>query len=45
MVQSMAGEGRLKPEEAASHPQRLLLIRALEPEADGAPDMRLYEAQ
>ncbi|MFJ9159230.1 MerR family transcriptional regulator [Streptomyces griseoviridis] len=45
MVQSMVDEGRLSPEEAASHPQRSLLIRALGQGADGTPDMRLHDAQ
>ncbi|MFJ7494449.1 protein phosphatase 2C domain-containing protein [Streptomyces sp. NPDC097727] len=45
MVQSMVDEGRLTPEEAASHPQRSLLIRALGQGADAIPDMRLHDAQ
>lgn len=45
MVQSMVDEGRLSPEEAASHPQRSLLVRALGPEVDTTPDMRLHDAQ
>ncbi|GAA3311094.1 MerR family transcriptional regulator [Streptomyces cinereospinus] len=45
VVQSMVDEGRLSPEEAASHPQRSLLVRALGPGADTTPDMRLYDAQ
>ncbi|MEV7432587.1 MerR family transcriptional regulator [Streptomyces griseoviridis] len=45
MVQSMVDEGRLSPEEAASHPQRSLLIRALGQGVDGTPDMRLHDAQ
>jgi serine/threonine protein phosphatase PrpC/DNA-binding transcriptional MerR regulator len=45
MVQSMVDEGRLSPEEAASHPQRSLLIRALAHGADSAPDMRLHDAR
>ncbi|WP_205571404.1 MerR family transcriptional regulator [Streptomyces sp. YIM 130001] len=45
MVQSMVDEGRLSPEEAASHPQRSLLARALGPGADAAPDMRLHDAE
>ncbi|GAA0921094.1 MerR family transcriptional regulator [Streptomyces thermoalcalitolerans] len=45
MVQSMVDEGRLSPEEAASHPQRSLLIRALGQGADSAPDMRLHDAR
>ncbi|WP_318213405.1 MerR family transcriptional regulator [Streptomyces sp. SCL15-6] len=45
MVQSMVDEGRISPEEAVSHPQRSLLIRALRQGADGTPDMRLHDAQ
>ncbi|MDX3097187.1 protein phosphatase 2C domain-containing protein [Streptomyces sp. ME19-03-3] len=45
MVQLMVDEGRLRPEEAASHPQRSLLIRALGQGADSTPDMRLHDAQ
>ncbi|MFI0908802.1 protein phosphatase 2C domain-containing protein [Streptomyces sioyaensis] len=44
MVQSMVDEGRLSVEEAASHPQRSLLVRALGPGADTTPDMRLHDA-
>lgn len=45
VVQSMVDEGRLSPEEAASHPQRSLLIRALAQGADDTPDMRLHDAR
>lgn len=45
VVQSMIDEGRIGPEEAASHPQRSLLIRALGRGADGTPDMRLQDAR
>ncbi|MFE3146712.1 MerR family transcriptional regulator [Streptomyces sp. NPDC059218] len=45
MVQSMVDEGRLSPEEAASHPQRSLLVRALGRGADGTPDVRLHDAR
>ncbi|MEV6116233.1 MerR family transcriptional regulator [Streptomyces sp. NPDC052109] len=45
LVQSMIDEGRLSPEEAASHPQRSLLVRALGQGADTTPDMRLHDAQ
>ncbi|MGW1226278.1 MerR family transcriptional regulator [Streptomyces sp. NPDC002530] len=45
MVQSMVDEGRITPEEAASHPQRSLLVRALGAEADAAPDLRLHDAR
>ncbi|WP_457459993.1 PP2C family protein-serine/threonine phosphatase [Streptomyces sp. TE5632] len=45
VVQSMVDEGRLSPEEAASHPQRSLLIRALGRGADATPDMHLHDAR
>ncbi|MFF4249111.1 protein phosphatase 2C domain-containing protein [Streptomyces sp. NPDC001822] len=45
MVQSMVDEGRLTPEEAASHPQRSLLVRALGQGGQGSPDMRLHDAR
>lgn len=45
MVQSMVDEGRLSPEEAVSHPQRSLLIRAMGRGADATPDMRLHDAR
>ncbi|MEV6165064.1 MerR family transcriptional regulator [Streptomyces sp. NPDC052052] len=45
MVQSMVDEGRLSPEEAASHPERSLLVRALGPGADTTPDLRLHDAR
>ncbi|MFJ2583908.1 protein phosphatase 2C domain-containing protein [Streptomyces sp. NPDC087538] len=45
LVQSMVDEGRISAEEAVSHPQRSLLIRALGQGADGTPDMRLHDAR
>lgn len=45
LVQSMVDEGRLTPEEAASHPQRALLIRALGLGADDTTDMGLHDAR
>ncbi|MFF3782827.1 protein phosphatase 2C domain-containing protein [Streptomyces sp. NPDC001933] len=45
LVQSMVDEGRVSAEEAVSHPQRSLLIRALGQGADGTPDMRLHDAR
>lgn len=41
VVQSLLDEGRLTPEEATSHPQRALLLKAL---GTGAPDVKLHEA-
>ncbi|MEU9636559.1 MerR family transcriptional regulator [Streptomyces tendae] len=45
VVQSMVDEGRITPEEAASHPQRSLLLRALGPGADATAEMRLQDAR
>jgi serine/threonine protein phosphatase PrpC len=51
VVQSMIDAGRLTPEEAASHPQRSLLLRALAASADlpsaeaGTPDLSWHDAQ
>ncbi|MEZ7154397.1 MerR family transcriptional regulator [Streptomyces sp. MAD19A] len=45
VVQSLIDEGRLTPEEAASHPQRSLLLRALGRGADATPDLRLHDAR
>jgi serine/threonine protein phosphatase PrpC len=43
-VQSLIDEGRLTPEEAASHPQRSLLLRALQG-GGAAADLKLREAR
>jgi protein phosphatase len=46
LVQSMVDEGRLTAEEAASHPQRSLLVRALGAGTGSAvPELRLQDAQ
>jgi serine/threonine protein phosphatase PrpC len=44
-VQSLVDEGRLTPEEAWSHPQRALLIRALMGTGRGRPDLSLHTAR
>jgi PPM family protein phosphatase len=44
VVQSLVDEGRLTPEEAASHPQRAILIRALNGGRGAEPDLQLQEA-
>jgi PPM family protein phosphatase len=44
VVQAMVDAGRLTPDEAASHPQRSLLLRALAAEAR-TPDLSLHDAQ
>ncbi|MFM9022226.1 MAG: Stp1/IreP family PP2C-type Ser/Thr phosphatase [Solirubrobacterales bacterium] len=38
LVEEMVRQGRLTPEEAAIHPQRSIITRALGPEADVEPD-------
>lgn len=43
-VQSLVDEGRMSPEEAASHPQRAALLRALQSDGTGEPDLHLREA-
>ncbi|GGV58105.1 MerR family transcriptional regulator [Streptomyces griseoloalbus] len=46
VVQSMIDEGRLTPEEAVSHPQRTLLLKALTGTGTAAsPDLRLHDAR
>ncbi|EFL31894.1 magnesium or manganese-dependent protein phosphatase [Streptomyces viridochromogenes DSM 40736] len=46
MVQSMVDEGRLTAEEATSHPQRALLLKALTGGgSDALPDLRLHDAR
>ncbi|MDX3779341.1 MerR family transcriptional regulator [Streptomyces europaeiscabiei] len=46
VVQSMIDEGRLTPEEATTHPQPALLLKALtNNEAISTPDLRLHDAQ
>ncbi|MFW6695168.1 MerR family transcriptional regulator [Streptomyces sp. MAR4 CNX-425] len=45
VVQSMIDDGRLTPAEAASHPQRSLLVRALGRGADATADLRLHDAR
>ncbi|MFB7245106.1 hypothetical protein CW362_08240 [Streptomyces populi] len=44
LVQSMIDEGRLTPEEATTHPQRSLLLKALGTVAP-VPDLRLQDVQ
>ncbi|MGX1546693.1 MerR family transcriptional regulator [Streptomyces adustus] len=43
LVQSLLDEGRLTPEEAAAHPQRSLLLKALSGDASALPDLRLAD--
>jgi PPM family protein phosphatase len=44
-VQSLIDEGRLTPAEAASHPQRTLLMRALDGAGGVTADLKLREAR
>jgi protein phosphatase len=44
LVQTLIDEGRITPDEAASHPQRSLLMQALDGGAS-RPDLQLREAQ
>jgi protein phosphatase len=43
VVQAMVDEGRLTKEEAASHPQRAMLLRALDGQPAAVPEMRLHQ--
>lgn len=44
VVQAMVDDGRVTPEEAASHPQRALLLRALDGGTPPTADVRLRDA-
>jgi protein phosphatase len=45
LVQSLVDDGRISADEAATHPQRSLLLRALDGSSDVEPDLSLREAQ
>ncbi|KOV68683.1 hypothetical protein ADL00_13075 [Streptomyces sp. AS58] len=45
VVQSMIDEGRLTPEEAATHPRRALLLKSLTGGAPVPADLRLHDAR
>ncbi|MFF3335509.1 MerR family transcriptional regulator [Streptomyces sp. NPDC002888] len=45
VVQSLLDEGRLTPEEATSHPQPALLLKALTGGATAGPDLHLHDAR
>ncbi|MFE0509975.1 MerR family transcriptional regulator [Streptomyces sp. NPDC058964] len=44
VVRAMVDEGRLDPEEATTHPQRALLLKALSGGAPAVPDLKLHDA-
>jgi serine/threonine protein phosphatase PrpC len=44
LVQSLVDEGRLSPAAAATHPQRSLVMRALQSSTDAEPDLGMREA-
>jgi serine/threonine protein phosphatase PrpC len=45
LVQSLVDEGKLTPEAAASHPQRSLVMRALQSSAPAEPDLAMLKAR
>ena len=45
LVQSLLDEGKITAEEVASHPQRLLLLRALTGDHSSRPDLQLRQAR
>jgi serine/threonine protein phosphatase PrpC len=45
LVQSLVDDGRLSPEQAHSHPQRSLVMRALQSSTDAEPDLSVREAK
>jgi PPM family protein phosphatase len=45
LVQSLIDEGQITEDEAASHPKRMLLLRALDGQHDFEPDLDLREAR
>jgi PPM family protein phosphatase len=45
LVQSLVDDGRLTPEEAAAHPQRSLVMRALQSSIPADPDLAMLSAQ
>src|SRR5215472_8300108 len=44
-VQALIDQGRIRPDEAATHPQRSLLLRALDGRTDADPDLSLLTAE
>jgi PPM family protein phosphatase len=44
-VQALIDQGRIRPEEASTHPQRSLLLRALDGRTDADPDLSMLDAK
>jgi serine/threonine protein phosphatase PrpC len=44
LIQSLVDEGRLSPDAAANHPQRSLIMRALQGSTDADPDLSMHTA-
>jgi PPM family protein phosphatase len=44
LIQSLVDEGKLSPAAAASHPQRSLIMRALQGSTDADPDLSMHKA-
>jgi len=45
LVQTLVDEGRISPDDVATHPQRSMLLRALDGRADVEPDLTLLQAR
>ncbi len=45
LVQSLVDDGRISPDEAATHPQRSLLLRALDGTSEAEPDLSVRDAK
>jgi PPM family protein phosphatase len=45
LVQSLVDDGRISPDEAATHPQRSLLLRALDGTSEAEPDLSILDAR
>jgi PPM family protein phosphatase len=45
LIQSLVDEGRLSPAAAANHPQRSLIMRALQGSTDADPDLSMHTAK
>ena len=44
LIQTLVDEGRLSPEAAANHPQRSLIMRALQGSTEADPDLAMHKA-